>query len=144
MRFSRALLLFVPLGASCVMDQSFQVGQEWSYEARAQDVNSTVLVGALEDHPKLGRIVHIAVTNVRVRNPNAEGGYSTVIGHIPMSQSALRDSVTELLASGQQADQVAEGLETWREAQGGVFTVSVSEAVQYIEDTLVGGEPVRE
>jgi hypothetical protein len=125
-------------------NQSFAAGQEWSYQARTQDLNSTLLIGALEDHPELGRIVHIEVGDVRVRNPHAEGGYSTVIGHIPMSEAALRNSVSELLASGQQVGQVAEGIQTWREAQGGVFTVSVSEAVQYIEDALVGGEPVRE
>jgi len=125
-------------------NQSFQVGQEWSYQARPQDVNSSLLVGAIEDHPQMGRIVHIAVNNVRVRNPHANGGYSTEIGHIPTSEAALRDSVTKLLASAQQVDQVAEGIETWRSAQGGVFTVSVSEAVQYIEDILVGGQPVRE
>jgi hypothetical protein len=125
------------------MDQSFQVGQEWSYQARAQDV-ATLLVGALEDHPKLGRIVHIAVDNVRVSNPHADGGYSTEIGHIPISEAALRDSVTDLLASGKQVDEVAEGIKMWTEAPGGVFTISVSEAVQYIEDALVGGDRVRE
>jgi hypothetical protein len=122
-------------------NQSFQVGQEWSYQARPQDVNSNLVVGAIEDHPEMGRIVHIAVSNVRVRNPHANGGYSTVIGHIPMSDAALRNSVTELLASGQNVDQVAEGIKSWREAHGGVFTVSVSEAVQYIENALLGGRP---
>ena len=146
MRFSRVSYLLVALGTSCVMDanESFQAGQEWNYQARVQDANSTLLVGAVEDHPQLGRIVHITVRNVRVRNPHANGGYSTVIGHIPISEAALRDSVTELVASGKQTGDVAEGIKTWREAQGGVFTTSVSQAVQYVEDVLVGGEPVRE
>jgi hypothetical protein len=125
-------------------ESQFQPGQEWSYKSRPVDAKSTLVVGSIETDSNMGDIVHITVKNVQVTNPNAEGGFATHIGHIPMSIKSLEDSVIKKLSDDEQADGIAEGIEAWREAKGGVFTISVSEAVQYIEDVLTDGEIVNE
>jgi hypothetical protein len=121
----------------------FAPSQEWQYKTRSADINSSLVIGGLETHEKMGDIVHIAIKNVRVANPDADGGFSTHISHIPISPPALRASVINMVNSDTEADGITEGIAAWREANGGVFTISVAEVVQYIEELLSGGEAVR-
>ena len=113
-------------------------GQVWSYKSRAEDPNSTLVIGLIENHSKLGKIIHIRIEDVRVESPQHDKGFVASIGHIPISEEALLSSLEKMLKVEDVPSSVEKGIETWREAQGGVFTVSVAEAVQFLEDTLSG------
>ena len=112
-------------------------GQEWSYRSRSQDTLSTVVIGQLENHPDLGRIVHCLVRNVYLSDSEAVGGASlNQLSHIPISEAAFRDSLIEKIAEGIDWSEMNEGVRTWREASGGVFSVSLKEVVQIVDETI--------
>jgi hypothetical protein len=128
-----------PNGSSNVLrdytGSSFQPGQVWQYHTRPGEDASTLTVLKVETHPKSGIIVHIAVSGVRVRTPS--GDYTTELGHLPLSEDALRRSVTTKVREGQPTDRGTEGYREWRRAfddgSGGVFTTTVAECVGFVE-----------
>ena len=128
-----------PNGSSDVLrdytGSEFQPGQVWRYQARPGEDSSTLTVLKVETHPKTGIIVHIAVGGVRVRIPS--GGYTTELRHLPISEDALRRSVTTKVRGGAPTDRGSEGYREWRRAfdtgRGGVFTTTVAECVGFVE-----------
>ena len=134
-----AVVVFVVIGISqmsVAASQEFAPGQTWTYQARPQDTASTVVIGVVEDHPDLGVVIHISIHNVHI------GERITKIGHIPISPQALRSSVTQLRSESGNTEGIADGIAAWRKASGGVFTISVAEAVEYIEQISLGAVPV--
>ncbi|OKH19573.1 hypothetical protein [[Limnothrix rosea] IAM M-220] len=104
----------------------YQVGQRWSYQARAEDQDSTLIIGAIEIEPA---IVHIIVEKVMLTGL----GESMDICHLPFAEAALNNSVTDLLEENVAVDSsFTEGLATWTAQQGGVFQLSVAEAIATI------------
>jgi hypothetical protein len=114
---------------------TFQPGQVWRYHARPGEEGSTLTVLKVETHPKTGVIVHIAVSGVRVRTPS--GGPTTELGHLPLSEEALRRSVTTKVRDGAPTNRGTAGYQEWRRAfeaeRGGVFTTTVAECVSFVE-----------
>jgi hypothetical protein len=103
-------------------------GQVWEYRTRPGEEGSLLKIRRIEPMPRApdGRLVyHVSIAGVRLGPPAA----GDVIPHVPVSRSTLDASVTRL--SGRDADfgDVDEGIALWREAQGGVFTISVAEIV---------------
>jgi hypothetical protein len=143
MNASRILLFLIAL-IVCVRTlgaddkPAFAPNQEWSYHSRAEDPGSTIVIGRIQDHPKLGRIIHIAIRGLNVKNPRIAGGVSKEIGHVPISESALRDSVTVLKGVVEPPQSVPVGISEWERGKGGVFTISVSQIVDVMERTLSG------
>jgi len=62
--------------------------------------------------------------------------------HLPFSEAAIEKSVTALLADSAPLPAFEDGYREWRTAyeagEAGVFTVSVAEAVSFIEAALDG------
>ena len=76
-------------------------------------------ISKVETLEKIGEVVHISVSAVRV-----PGGV-TRIGHLPMSRNALDRSVFELVRTENEPPDLG-GYESWKSAKGGVFTTSVA------------------
>jgi hypothetical protein len=51
-------------------------GQVWSYKTRPGEESSRVLINKIEAMPKLGKVFHISVSAVKVKNPQIAGGFS--------------------------------------------------------------------
>jgi hypothetical protein len=57
-------------------------------------------------------------------------GQTTVIAHMPFDRAALSASVDQIVSTGAApAPQFEEGYQEWRSANGGIFTISVPQAV---------------
>ena len=133
------MVLLMPILTSVAGDKpEFAPNQEWSYHARPQDAGSTIVIGLIQDDPKLGRIIHITVRAVNIRNSRVPGGVMTQIGHLPMSETALAASVTELKGIVAPSESVPVGVKEWERAKGGAFTFSVAQTVDYVEQVLGG------
>ena len=133
------MVLLMPILTSVAGNKpEFAPNQEWFYHARPQDAGSTVVIGLIQDDPKLGRIIHIAVRAVNIRNSRVPGGVMTQVGHLPMSEAALAASVTQLKGIVAPPESVSVGVKEWERAKGGVFTISVAQAVNYVEQVLGG------
>ncbi len=120
-------------------NNKFEVGQIWSYKTRANETNSTLQILKIEKNND-EEIIHISVSGLNFKNPNKENGKSEEIGHLPFSKEALSKSVTKLVGKNKKLPQFEEGYKIWKEAydngNAGIFSVSVSEAVDFVEETL--------
>lgn len=107
----------------------FSPGQVWTFHLDPSEPQATLTILKVETLEKLGEVVHISVSAVRV-----PGGV-TRIGHLPMSGAALRNSVVELVGTDNAPADLG-GYEQWKRAKGGVFTTSVSDAMSFVRQTI--------
>lgn len=123
----RWLFLFLMLVTSAVAAQpDFAPGQEWSLK------NSTmkVVIGRIDTLADGKAAVSISVFDVP-SPPNYPVDHPTMsMGHVPMDRDALAASVDSLLATGVAPDTAfEEGYKIWKDANGGVFTLTVQDIV---------------
>ena len=120
--------------------QDFAEGQVWSYKTRKGEESSRVLINKIEMHSKFGKIFHISVSDVKVKNPGIAGGVSTDLPHFPVSEETLRKSLTKLNGKSQPNPDYQEGYQTWKSAfdkgKAGVFTIDVADIVGAVEQAI--------
>ena len=138
----RTLILFTSLlsffGIANAAD--FAKGQVWAYKTRPGEESSMLLINKVESHPKLGKIFHISLSGVKVKNPHFAGGVTSELPHFPVSQTTLEKSVTKLLRKSQPNAEYVEGYKEWKRAfdqgKAGIFTITVLEIVDVVETTV--------
>lgn len=118
----------------------YSEGQLWAYRTWVGEEKSAVLINKIETHRELEKIFHISVDGVKVKNRRIQGGISSELPHFPVSEETLKKSLTKLLGKRNPNPDYIEGYKTWKSAfdagDAGIFTISVSEIVDFIEDTI--------
>jgi len=117
-------------------DSVYKVGQVWNYNSRPREEKSTLTIVKVESHEKLGVIVHVCLQGLKIKNPQTPSGISNTIPHAPFSEKAIQESVTKLNRITQDLPDFKEGYNSWRDAQGGIWTISVSDAIATVEKCL--------
>lgn len=121
-------------------DEKFQIGQIWQYETRSCEDQSRVIILRVEKANEEEVIVHISVLKLNIENPQVEDDTLTEIGHLPFSRESLANSLTNLESSNNKLPDYMDGYNQWKEAynagQGGIFTISVGGAVDFVEKTM--------
>jgi len=134
--FIMSLLSFFGIASA----HDFAEGQVWSYKTRKGEEVSRVLLNKIETDPKLGKIFHISVSGVKVKNPHISGGISTDLPHFPVSEETLKKSLTKLAGKSQPNPDYLDGYRTWKTAfnkgEAGVFTIDVADIVGVIEQAI--------
>jgi hypothetical protein len=133
-----ALAIIVLFAAPHAFAQTpdFAVGQVWSLNA-PMDPAARVRVGAVEDN---GQTAHISLWGQPVGDAGLLNSPLTA-GHLPISTEALGRSVDVLVNEPPPPDLMFdEGYQHWREAQGGVFMITVHEIVLVMVETITGGQ----
>lgn len=106
-------------------------GQVWEYRTRPQDAGSLLKVQRVE---MMGakKVYHISVVGVHFEAP----GFVGILPHLPVSDETLDASVTKLSTEKRDFPTSAldQGIEQWRKARGGVFTIPVSQIVGIIDE----------
>lgn len=136
-----AMLLFLSLSAQS-SPRSYSEGQVWEYKTRAGDEGSLLRIQRIEPGPtgsKLERIYHIAVVGFHLRNPRVV----PMLPHAPVSQQTLDASVTKLSSSDRSFPPPDSGIEEWKQAKGGVFTITVAEIIDIL-DQQTANQPEQE
>src|SRR5512144_312101 len=95
--FSRALLSSGQAGSSGTPPEEYRVGQIWDYDAPPSAKGSNLLILKISKANAKGRIVHIHLNNVPLRCGKVQ--VSTSIGHLRITERALRLSTTRLLVT---------------------------------------------
>jgi hypothetical protein len=121
---------------SNVKDAKYQVGQVWGYESRSKTNSPTLTIIEIDRLPKIGIVVHIRLDGVELNAPN--GNILDHVDHMPFTKNAMLLSTTNLLHSSSSLPNL-EGYEQWKEACGGVYTISVNDAVDVMQKTLTNG-----
>lgn len=120
-------------------DDKFEAGQSWKYHTRSGEENSKLTILKVE---KVNNetIVHVALSGLKIKNPHSPEGVSETIDHLPFSKEAVIESVIEQSGVENRLPDFMEGYLEWKKAfesgKGGVFTVTVKEAVEYVEQTM--------
>ena len=132
-----------PKPESEMEEAKYKIGQVWNYNTREGEEGSRIFIVRADPDEKLGTIYHIYVDGLRIKNPHSASGSQDHLPHSPVSEKTLDDSVTSLaIENALDLPDVSEGYKTWKEAfdngQGGIFTIPVSQIVQYIEDIVTG------
>ena len=129
-------------------DDKFKVGQVWKYNTRIGEENSTITILKVEKYEKDGIVIHIYVSGLKVKNPHKPTGQSDVIGHLPLSKDAVLKSITTLVSENNKLPDYKEGYNNWKEAfdnnKGGVFSITVQDAVKYVEEAMSNAKQVKE
>lgn len=125
-----ALAAVVMLAGFAAPDR-YAAGQVWEYRTRAADAGSLLKIQRVETpagHD--GPIYHISVIGLGLSNP----AVGTELPHSPVSRETLDASVTRLSDQRPEFPDAAPGIAQWKSAQGGVFTITVAEIIQIIDD----------
>lgn len=134
------LFMFSRLFSGTDQDDKYVVGQIWEYQTRKGEEKSTLTIVGVEKHKKLGTIVNIYVGGLKIKNPNADGGFSDEIQHLPFSKDAIEKSVTKLIGTTKKLPDYKDGYNEWRTAfddgKAGVFSITVKESIEAMEQTL--------
>jgi len=121
-------------------DEKFEVGQVWTYETRTGEENSTIQILKIDKYENQEAFIHVSVEGLKLKNPKIESGVSEDIGHLPFSRKSLNESVTKLVSNKEELSDYKDGYNAWKEAfekeKAGVFSISISEAVEFVESTL--------
>jgi hypothetical protein len=108
----------------------------WTYTTRSEDVGSTLTILKVESIDKVGVIIHVRLDGLKMRR--ADGHVLDSIQHMPFTRKALASSAVRKQSSGKIPD-YADGYANWSAACGGVYTISVKEAVEADQQTLLNG-----
>lgn len=118
-------------------------GQVWTYRTRPGDEASRLKIQMIEHYPAEGqsaedRVFHVSVVGVTFANRDVP----REIAHAPVSRETLDASLLALTDSGATFPDPAEGVASWKEGAGGVFTLSIAELVQMYDDVTADFIPL--
>jgi hypothetical protein len=139
MILSAALALMAGAAVAQEAPAPFAVGQVWTLKGAPDGSRFTVM-----------QIDIIAGETVVHGSPS---GFPPVVlkdsvvlvsgGHMPFSEDAVRRSVDGLERSDASVTATfRSGYDQWKSANGGVFTITIPEAVAYAKDTFLAGQRV--
>lgn len=75
----------------------YTVGQKWSYNARPGEEDSYLIIVKIDDDPKLDRIIHIALRDLKIKNPHSPDGITQNVNHMRFLEAAIEKSGLKLL-----------------------------------------------
>jgi hypothetical protein len=117
-------------------------GQMWSIKS-ASPTTTKVIIGRLEDWNGKSA-VHVALVDVPVPAGVPGAGGVIGVGHMPFEQSTLAASLNEMISTGASPGPNFEnGYAQWQAARGGIYTISVADAVSTLFEALAKGRPAQ-
>ena len=115
-------------------DMKYHPGQIWAYNSRPDEHRSRLTILKIESLPKVGTIIHVRVDRVRLRNCTG-GPEPDTFAHMPFSRDAFDRSVTKLIKEKSRIPDLS-GYQQWRSDCGGVYTITVAEAIDVAQQTF--------
>lgn len=116
----------------------YREGQIWRYDARPGEEASRLYIVKIDEVEGYGRIYHIFVEGLRIKNPRTPSGFQDQLPHAPVVEATLDRSVTELVGETNSMPDFVDGYAVWKEAfdkgEAGAFNIPVADIVSAIED----------
>jgi hypothetical protein len=124
--------------------QNYQTGQIWKYRTRTGETDSQLVIINSIPVAGHGNIYSVAVEGVKLKNPWIVGGIQTNLPHAPVSAGALDLSVVELVGiRPSPLEEYGDAFREWKEpfdrGEAGVFTISVAEILDCVEEAVSNG-----
>ncbi|WP_426476010.1 hypothetical protein ACP3T3_11460 [Chryseobacterium sp. CBSDS_008] len=146
MKFYTLIVGIFLLFSNCTKKDQYRVGQEWNYKNRPTEKSSILKILKIEEYPETGKVIHISISGLKIKNPASPTGFAEYFSHIPISEEALNKSVTNLKnETGKKPDSLEmDGYSYWKrefdKGEAGIFTIPVSEIVGIMEKSIVAGD----
>jgi hypothetical protein len=143
LRFSTTVLALAFVASTVMAStpiEKYAEGQVWEYKTRPEDKGSLLKIQKIEQRPdfaKTGPVYHVSLIGLHFAGLPLDG----TLNHAPFSRTSLDASVTKLSSSKAVFPDAGDGIAEWRRAQGGVFTVTVADAVTFVEQTVRSAKP---
>jgi hypothetical protein len=122
-----------PAPAAPAARHAYAEGQVWEYRTRPGEEESRLKIQKIETPPEAAPpepVYHISIIGLHLA-PHIVG----FLPHAPVSRRTLDASVTRLSGKPYEFPPVEPGIDEWRRAKGGVFTISVAEIVELLDRT---------
>ncbi|MDW9379953.1 hypothetical protein [Chryseobacterium sp. JV558] len=146
MKLYTFIAVILLLSFSCTKKDQYSVGQEWNYKTRPTEKNSTLTILKIEEYHETGKVIHISISGLKIKDTTSTTGIADKFTHIPISEEALDKSVTTLKSeTGKKPDSLEmDGYSYWKKefdkGDAGIFTIPVSEIVSSMEKSIVAGD----
>lgn len=124
-------------------DIKLKVGQVWTYQG-AELEESRLTIGAIQDAPE-GRIIHVQIAPIPMKTVGDGHMIGGMVGHMPFAEEVVLENLLTLEATGVSVDPMFKGgFQQWQDANGGVFTITPSQAVSLVYEITTTGDWVEE
>ena len=124
-----------PVEPEPALDSKFHPGQIWRYKTRPGEDASTITILKIESLPKpVGTVVHVRVDDVHLTNCTG-GPTPERFEHMPFTREALDRSITTLVKNDAEVPDLS-GYRQWLADCGGVYTITVAEAINVAQKTF--------
>lgn len=147
MRFLFGLVLLFFYGCSA-LDQDGSIvkleeGQVWTFkDAPLVETRLTIRRLSYDDE---GSAVHVSIAPVPLRQTSEGRVVGGLIAHLPFSRDVLLDSLLNLEPTdAAPMGLFEEGYQEWLDANGGIFSIPPSEAIEYVYVITGATEPAAE
>lgn len=107
--------------------------QIWSFETDLYSDNA-IIIHAIEPYGDNLTCVHITIMgNVKISENEV-----MKLGHMPFELETLKHSLKECLGTtSENQTSFQEGYNYWKDANGGIFTISIHDAIGVIVETAI-------
>ncbi|WP_108787124.1 hypothetical protein [Erythrobacter sp. Alg231-14] len=131
-----ALIAAFAMSASAyAQNERYEAGQVWAFSDRGIDEGALIKiqeVGQIGPKDEPMTVYHISMIGIAIPGQSDP----IEISHIPVSREALDASVTAEANRDIEFPDYMEGKQNWEEANGGVFTITLSEIASLIRDQI--------
>ena len=118
----------------------YAVGQRWRCRGRGARETPVLTINRIDPHPLGGEILHVSVSEARIRHPGLPAGVITTFAHLPIIGQVLERSGAEWVGQGAIDPAYLDGYGEWKQAfdagQAGSYGISLAEILDLIEDML--------
>ena len=119
---------------------NYEAGQIWEYNARDHEKGSRLYIVQVDENKTIGKIYHIYIDGLKIKNPHIQGGIQSVLPHAPVDAKTLKLSLIKKIGTTKDLPDISEGYSVWKKAfdsgEGGVFNISVDKIIEYIEEVV--------
>lgn len=132
------MLALIPGAGAASAQTAIAEGQVWTFNDAPAE-SARVFIQKIEPYGD-GEAVHVTIYGLPMRPRPFDG----TIAHMPFERAALEASLDSLMDEPPRSDlPFSGGYRTWRDDNGGVWTLSIREAIAVTMKTMLAGTPAR-
>ena len=122
----------------------FVCGQVWSYKTRHHEGKSRLTLIRIDKDSKGVPIFHVAIDQLKLKNPNSPEGLTHDLPHTPLSQAGMDCSVHKLQKTLADVPNRNEGydvwLAAWQQGKANIYAIPIKELIDFVERSLCANE----
>jgi hypothetical protein len=129
-RLLASMLLVLGLAPGTHAEPALSVGQMWTFR-NAPSEKTRLVIGRIE-----ADTIHVSILFIP-RPPDYPWDVPEITsGHMPFHRTAINNSIVQMVGKHDVPPAFQEGYAEWKAANGGVFSITVGEAIEIVLGTV--------